>query len=133
MRSWVDEVGMMRDRINGNRARFVAGLQAAGAPGNHEALMRQRGMFSLLPLGEERVARLRDEFGVYVVGKGRVNVAGLTEREPGSGLPGHRRRHRRSAPPALAARPTSTGDGMPTGRRYGVVRCGLWGYPQCSM
>ena len=40
--------------------------------------MRQRGMFSLLPLGEERVARLRDEFGVYVVGKGRVNVAGLT-------------------------------------------------------
>jgi aspartate aminotransferase len=35
-------------------------------------------MFSLLPLGEERVARLRDEFGVYVVGAGRVNVAGLT-------------------------------------------------------
>ncbi len=75
---WVDEVGVMRDRINGNRAKFVAALQAAGAPGNHEALMRQRGMFSLLPLGEERVARLRDEFGVYVVGKGRVNVAGLT-------------------------------------------------------
>jgi aspartate/tyrosine/aromatic aminotransferase len=40
--------------------------------------MRQRGMFSLLPLGEERVARLRDEFAIYVVGKGRVNVAGLT-------------------------------------------------------
>jgi len=75
---WVGEVGTMRDRINGNRARFVAALQAAGAPGNHDALMRQRGMFSLLPLGEERVARLRDEFGVYVVGKGRVNVAGLT-------------------------------------------------------
>jgi aspartate/tyrosine/aromatic aminotransferase len=76
---WMDEVGMMRDRINGNRARFVAGLKAAGAPGEHEGLLRQRGMFSLLPLGEERVARLRDEFGVYVVGKGRVNVAGLTE------------------------------------------------------
>jgi aspartate aminotransferase len=76
---WVDEVGMMRDRINGNRARFVSGLRAAGAPGNHDALLRQRGMFSLLPLGEERVARLRDEFGIYVVGKGRVNVAGLTE------------------------------------------------------
>ena len=75
---WVDEVGMMRDRINGNRAKFVGGLQTAGAPGNHEALMRQRGMFSLLPLGEVRVARLRDEFGIYLVGKGRVNVAGLT-------------------------------------------------------
>ena len=75
---WVDEVATMRGRVNGNRAKFVAGLRAAGAPGNHESLMRQRGMFSLLPLGEERVARLRDEFGVYVVGVGRVNVAGLT-------------------------------------------------------
>jgi len=75
---WIGEVGTMRDRINGNRARFVTGLQAADAPGDHEALMRQRGMFSLLPLGETRVARLRDEYGVYVVGVGRVNVAGLT-------------------------------------------------------
>ena len=75
---WVDEVATMRGRINGNRAAFVAGLQAAGAPGNHESLMRQRGMFSLLPLGEERVARLRDDYAIYVVGKGRVNVAGLT-------------------------------------------------------
>jgi aspartate/tyrosine/aromatic aminotransferase len=80
---WVDEVGLMRDRINGNRRVFVAGLQEAGAAGNHEALMRQRGMFSLLPLGEERVARLRDEFAVYVVGKGRVNVAGLTQQNLG--------------------------------------------------
>ena len=26
----------------------------------------------------EQVARLRDEFAVYVVGRGRINVAGLT-------------------------------------------------------
>jgi aspartate/tyrosine/aromatic aminotransferase len=75
---WIAEVGEMRGRINGNRAKFVAGLEAAHAPGDHASLQRQRGMFSLLPLGEERVARLRDEFAIYVVGKGRVNVAGLT-------------------------------------------------------
>ena len=75
---WVEEVATMRGRINGNRAAFVAGLQAAGAPGHHEGLMLQRGMFSLLPLGEARVARLRDEYAIYVVGKGRINVAGLT-------------------------------------------------------
>jgi aspartate/tyrosine/aromatic aminotransferase len=75
---WVDEVATMRGRINGNRRAFVAGLQAAGASGDHEGLLRQRGMFSLLPLGEERVARLRDDYAIYVVGKGRVNVAGLT-------------------------------------------------------
>jgi aspartate/tyrosine/aromatic aminotransferase len=76
---WFAEVGVMRDRINTNRRRFVAGLQAAGAPGDHDRLLRQRGMFSLLALGEERVTRLREESAIYVVGKGRVNVAGLTD------------------------------------------------------
>jgi len=75
---WVEEVATMRGRINGNRRAFVTGLRAAGAPGDHEGLLRQRGMFSLLPLGEARVARLRDEYAIYVVGKGRINVAGLT-------------------------------------------------------
>jgi aromatic-amino-acid transaminase len=41
-------------------------------------------MFSLLPLGDERVARLRDEFAVYVVGRGRINVAGVTEANLGA-------------------------------------------------
>jgi aspartate/tyrosine/aromatic aminotransferase len=77
---WAEEVGAMRDRINTNRRHLVAGLQKAGTPGDHERLLRQRGMFSLLALGEERVARLRDEFAIYVVGKGRINVAGLTDR-----------------------------------------------------
>jgi aspartate/tyrosine/aromatic aminotransferase len=80
---WEDEVRIMRERINGNRARFVAGLADAGAPGDHSRLLRQRGMFSLLGLTEEQVARLRDEFAVYVVGRGRVNVAGLTQENLG--------------------------------------------------
>jgi aspartate/tyrosine/aromatic aminotransferase len=35
-------------------------------------------MFALLGLSAGQVARLRDEFGVYVVGRGRINVAGIT-------------------------------------------------------
>jgi aromatic-amino-acid transaminase len=35
-------------------------------------------MFALLGLTTHQVARLKDEFGVYVVGRGRINVAGLT-------------------------------------------------------
>ena len=75
---WEVELRTMRDRINGNRERFVRALAVAGAPSGRDGLLRQRGMFSLLGLDEAQVQRLRDEFGVYVVGGGRVNVAGLT-------------------------------------------------------
>ncbi|MFN8619865.1 MAG: amino acid aminotransferase [Chloroflexota bacterium] len=79
---WVDEVTVMRGRINGNRQAFVAALAAAGAP-DFSRLMRQRGMFSLLGLSADQVKRLKEEFAVYVVGGGRVNVAGLTKANTG--------------------------------------------------
>lgn len=79
---WEDEVTAMRERINGNRRAFAAGLQAAGAP-DMSRLLHQRGMFSLLGMDADQVRRLKDAFGVYVVGGGRVNVAGLTQRNLG--------------------------------------------------
>jgi aspartate aminotransferase len=81
---WIDEVAVMRGRINDSRARFVDGLRAAGvtgAPGarlDAGALLRQRGMFSFLGLSAEQVTRLREEFALYLVAGGRINVAGLT-------------------------------------------------------
>jgi aspartate/tyrosine/aromatic aminotransferase len=75
---WELELAEMRNRILANRAALVDALVAAGVPGNWEPIRRQRGMFALLNLSSEQVARLRDEFGVYVVGRGRINVAGFT-------------------------------------------------------
>ena len=75
---WEAEVAGMRSRITDNRRRLVDGLAAAGAPIDTAPLKRQRGMFSLLPMTAEQVARLKQEYGVYVVGRGRINVAGLT-------------------------------------------------------
>jgi aspartate/tyrosine/aromatic aminotransferase len=74
---WMDEVRVMRERINGNRRAFVDGLERAGAP-DFSRLLRQRGMFSLLGLSADQVRRLKEDHAVYVVGGGRVNVAGLT-------------------------------------------------------
>jgi aspartate aminotransferase len=70
----------MRERIDVNRRRFAEGLADAGLESRREAILRQRGMFSLLGLTDEQVARLREEFAIYVVSGGRVNVAGLTSR-----------------------------------------------------
>ena len=76
---WEIELAGMRGRIRGNRTAFVDALRAAGLPGDWEPLRHQRGMFALLGLSASQVARLRDEFAVYLVGAGRINVAGLTE------------------------------------------------------
>ena len=76
---WVDEVSAMRARIKGNRRLFVDGLREAGAP-DFSRLLDQRGMFSLLGLSADQVRRLKEEHAVYVVGGGRVNVAGITQR-----------------------------------------------------
>ena len=77
--AWEIELAGMRGRIHGNRDAFVDALEAAGVPGEWAPLRRQRGMFALLGLSKEQVAQLRDEYAVYVVGGGRINVAGLTD------------------------------------------------------
>ncbi len=76
--AWEIELAGMRDRINGNRKALVEALAIRGIPGDFSAIATQRGMFALLGLTVAQVARLRDEHGVYVVGKGRINVAGFT-------------------------------------------------------
>ena len=72
----------MRDRIKDNRRALVAALEARAIPGDWGGIATQRGMFALLGLTAHQVARLKDEHGVYVVGKGRINVAGLHAGQP---------------------------------------------------
>jgi aspartate aminotransferase len=36
-------------------------------------------MFSFLGINAEQIARLRDEFAIYIVGSSRINVAGISE------------------------------------------------------
>lgn len=74
---WEGEVSAMRTRIEGSRAAFTAALTAAGA-GDFSYLLSHRGMFSLLGLTDDQLKRLRDEHAVYLVARGRINMAGLS-------------------------------------------------------
>jgi aspartate aminotransferase len=75
---WETELAAMRARIKDNRRALVAALGERHIPGDWGGIATQRGMFALLGLSAHQVARLKDEHGVYVVGKGRINVAGFT-------------------------------------------------------
>jgi aromatic-amino-acid transaminase len=74
-RDWAEELETMRQRIVGTRTALAAGLcdrwQALGA------IAGQEGMFSLLPVSEAEVLRLRAEHGIYMPASGRFNIAGL--------------------------------------------------------
>jgi aspartate/tyrosine/aromatic aminotransferase len=75
---WENEVAAMRDRINGMRELFVETLQKHGVPGDASFITRQKGMFSFSGLSKDQVERLKKEFAIYIVGSGRINVAGMT-------------------------------------------------------
>ncbi|MDP8772828.1 amino acid aminotransferase [Serratia marcescens] len=75
---WEQELTDMRQRIHRMRQLFVNTLQEKGAQQDFSFIIQQNGMFSFSGLTKEQVLRLREEFGVYVVNSGRVNVAGMT-------------------------------------------------------
>ncbi|HCK42150.1 MAG TPA: aromatic amino acid aminotransferase [Planctomycetaceae bacterium] len=75
---WEEEVATMRNRINGMRVQLVEALAEQGVPGDYSFITRQRGMFSFTGLTKEQVDALREEYAIYIVGSGRINVAGLT-------------------------------------------------------
>lgn len=75
---WHDEVAQMRQRIHQMRELFVKTLKEKGAQGDFTFITNQCGMFSFSGLNKEQVERLREEFAVYIVGSGRISVAGMT-------------------------------------------------------
>ncbi|WP_028768947.1 amino acid aminotransferase [Shewanella fidelis] len=76
---WHDELKEMRERIAEMRTLFVESLKQAGVTQNFDFISNQNGMFSFSGLSKEQVNRLRDEFAVYIVGSGRISVAGMTK------------------------------------------------------
>lgn len=76
---WEAEVQTMRERINTMRQLFVATLAAKGIDRDFSFIAQQRGMFSFSGLTKEQVDMLRQNYAIYIVGSGRINVAGMTE------------------------------------------------------
>ncbi len=76
---WHEELSQMRGRITEMRHLLVKSLRDGGAKRDFSFLLNQSGMFSYTGLTPMQVDRLRSEKGLYIVGSGRINVAGITE------------------------------------------------------
>ncbi|WP_299771582.1 amino acid aminotransferase [uncultured Pseudoteredinibacter sp.] len=78
-KQWEAEVKEMRDRINGLRSQAVAKLNAACNGVDFSFIEKEFGMFSFLGISPEQVAKLKADYGIYMVSSSRINVAGLNE------------------------------------------------------
>ncbi len=68
----------MRERIHAMRQRFVQGMQDTGCETDFSFLLNQKGMFSYSGLTPMQVDWLKAQKAIYMVGTGRMNVAGMT-------------------------------------------------------
>lgn len=75
---WHEEVAAIRSRIKEMRISFVETLKAKGVERDFSFITRQNGMFSFSGLTKAQVEMLRAEHAIYIVGSGRINVAGMT-------------------------------------------------------
>jgi aspartate/tyrosine/aromatic aminotransferase len=73
---WRSEVDAMRERIAEMRVGFIDGMKKRGK--DFSFLASQKGMFSYTGLNAMQADWLKQEKGIYIVGTGRINVAGLT-------------------------------------------------------
>ena len=76
--AWERELEAMQRRLKELRGALSDGLCARSGSQRWRFIAGQKGMFSLLGLSDRGIERLRDEHAIYVVGGGRINIAGLT-------------------------------------------------------
>jgi aspartate/tyrosine/aromatic aminotransferase len=76
---WRDELAGMRRMMEGHRAALANALRDATGSDRFGFLAAHRGMFSLIGATPAQVESLRAEHGIYLVGDGRMNIAGLTQ------------------------------------------------------
>lgn len=74
---WTEEVGAMRQRIQGLRHEAVRQLKQACPQRDFGFIATQRGMFSYLGVTVEQVRELQSRHHVYMTDDSRVNIAGL--------------------------------------------------------
>ena len=75
---WLSELGEMRDRLKSVRRSLVDALAERVPAHDFSHITAANGMFSFLGVSAEQVERLKTDSGVYMVGSGRINVAGIT-------------------------------------------------------
>ena len=76
--AWLGELAEMRDRLKSMRTLLSDALQEKAPQHDFSHLARTTGMFCFLGISAEQVAKLKRDYGIYMVDSSRINFAGIT-------------------------------------------------------
>ncbi|EKO5183267.1 aromatic amino acid transaminase [Vibrio cholerae] len=78
---WKEELSEMQQRLLTLRKNLCNELRNQHNTRQFDFIESHRGMFTVLGFSAEQMGRLREEFAIYGVADGRINIAGLTEKD----------------------------------------------------
>jgi aspartate aminotransferase len=76
---WTNELGEMCQRLKSVRKWLVDALGERVPSRDFSHIESANGMFSYLGISPEQVTLLKTDYGIYMEGMGRINVAGITQ------------------------------------------------------
>ena len=77
---WMAELEDVRTAMLGLRQQLADELRQRTNSDRFDFIARHRGMFSRIGASPEEVMKMREDFGIYMVGDSRLNIAGLNDR-----------------------------------------------------
>lgn len=78
---WKEELTGMQQRLVSLRQALCAELRDVHSTDQFDFIQSHKGMFSVLGFTPDQMTQLRENYGIYGVGDGRINIAGLTEKD----------------------------------------------------
>ncbi|MFT7007271.1 MAG: aspartate aminotransferase [Colwellia sp.] len=76
---WSDELAQINSKIKGIREKLCAAFRQYSGDNYFDYILSQEGMFSMLPATAEQMEILRDEYAIYGLNNGRINIASIPE------------------------------------------------------
>ncbi len=77
-KEWESNVKEIRDRIKQMRYLFYTKLKDKAPSYDFSSIVNQKGMFSFCGLKKEQVEQLINKYSIYLLGNGRISIAGLS-------------------------------------------------------
>jgi aspartate aminotransferase len=76
---WSDELAQINVKIKSIREKLCAAFRQHSGDNYFDYILSQEGMFSMLPATTEQMEILRDDYAIYGLNNGRINIASIPE------------------------------------------------------